>query len=721
MRTVFLYLFLLTPLVCFGQIELVSEDQLYAINEQLESKLTALELAEEGEEFTALVDLGDLYRKQRSYKKAATYYQRALGFVDFSSGGFESLVSLQNRLGRVLFADANYQEAMEAFEEAQALSISSKASSAGYDNISFRARALVQLGRIEEAIETYRDLYDYALETYQDTTSAIDALAYAAELYNLKGDYENTISIAQIASRMESACAGGENIKMLTEHAIALNETGRQKQSIALLYEAETLAKGEIAFVQKKIAEMHLSAKHAKDALKYVNKAINNAELRNNTQLLIELHTLKADILASLKKFEDGISAVQKSVEVKEALRTKQLIDNSRRLRIEDFLTNAENQFRQGVLQAELESADVQQAMFRKKSETLERKRQELEEEKKEKELQLAKAEAERNEVELRAVALEKEQVQQSLALLEQSTLALQIQRDNERLEQQRLTDSLAAANEQQVQLRKNEVLEQEKIIAQNQAEQQKAANKRNKWIAAFMGLGLLTAIGFYVNTRRLNRQVESERERAEQLLLNVLPKSIAEELKESGVAAPLKYESATVLFTDFVGFTSISSQLAPEEIIEELNVCFTAFDDIVQRHNLEKIKTIGDSYMCAGGIPDANTTHALDAVKAGQEMVAFMNQRNAQHKANQKMLWPIRVGVHTGELVAGVVGTSKFAYDIWGDTVNVASRMERGAVHDSINVSESTYQKVSAVFDCEFRGEIEVKNRGKMGMYRIL
>jgi len=123
---------------------------------------------------------------------------------------------------------------------------------------------------------------------------------------------------------------------------------------------------------------------------------------------------------------------------------------------------------------------------------------------------------------------------------------------------------------------------------------------------------------------------------------------------------------------------------------------------------------------MCAGGIPDANNTHASDAVLAGQEMVAFMNERNAKHRRNGKTLWPIRIGIHTGELVAGVVGSSKFAYDIWGDTVNVASRMERGAEHDSINVSEATYHQIKNRFDCQFRGEIDVKNKGKMGMYRV-
>jgi len=705
-----------------SQIELVSEEQLRYLDQELQDKLIAYELAKEegeGNEFQALVDLGDLYRRQRSYDKAISYYRQSFSHIDFSLGPSKQ-VRVLNRLGRVLFANAEYEEALESLEAAENLSEELDNNEEKLLNKKFQALSHAQLGNLNKAINGYYGMYGIARHSLQDTTAMIEIMSTVSELCNLEGNYENVIAFATIVNELEQTCQSGPNVNMSIELAHALAKLKRPKEAIPILERAESFAISEIAFVQKKLAEIHYELGNMKEATAYVDKAIASAELRNNSQLLIDLLEFKAEVLATQKNYKDGIISVKQSAKIKESLQTKQLLDNSRRLRINDYMKNAENQFRQRVLQTELETSDAIQKTLEIGAAKLEKEKLDLERQKKDQELQLAKEQAERDKAERRSAELEVEQAKSALALITQSNLALQQQRANEQLEQQRQTDSLRAASAQQAQLLKNEALEQEKILALNDAKQQEAASKRNMWIAGFMGLGLLTTIGFYINTRRLSRQVESERERAEQLLLNVLPKSIAEELKTKGVAAPEKYESATVLFTDFVGFTSISSSLAPEEIIEELNECFTAFDAIAQRHNLEKIKTIGDSYMCAGGIPDANDTHAADAVKAGQDMVAFMNERNANHQRNGNTLWPIRVGIHTGELVAGVVGSSKFAYDIWGDTVNVASRMERGAEHDSINISEATYHEIKNSFDCQFRGEIDVKNKGKMGMYRV-
>ncbi|MCC6727289.1 MAG: adenylate/guanylate cyclase domain-containing protein, partial [Saprospiraceae bacterium] len=214
--------------------------------------------------------------------------------------------------------------------------------------------------------------------------------------------------------------------------------------------------------------------------------------------------------------------------------------------------------------------------------------------------------------------------------------------------------------------------------------------------------------------------EIDAERSRAEGLLLNILPDEVAAELKQKGSATPQHYDSASVLFTDFQGFTKISSTMPPTEIVQELNEMFLDFDEICERHNLEKIKTIGDSYMCAGGLPIANNTHPNDAVLAAKEMLKTVEKHNAKNAAKGKPQWRIRIGIHTGEVVAGVVGSKKFAYDIWGDTVNTASRMESNCPAGEINVSEATYKHVHKAFNCEYRGEVEVKNKGKMGMYLV-
>lgn len=213
---------------------------------------------------------------------------------------------------------------------------------------------------------------------------------------------------------------------------------------------------------------------------------------------------------------------------------------------------------------------------------------------------------------------------------------------------------------------------------------------------------------------------IENEREKSDKLLRNTLPDSIADELKNSGRVAPQLHENATVLFTDLVGFTQIAEQMSPAELIRELDNCFSYFDQVAKRYKLEKLKTIGDSYMCAGGIPSANHTHALDCVLAALEIRAFMQQLKEIKTAQGLPYWELRIGIHTGPLVAGVIGETKFAYDVWGDTVNTASRMESASTAGEINISATAYEQVKYFFDCEFRGRLDAKNKGEMEMYFV-
>ncbi len=213
---------------------------------------------------------------------------------------------------------------------------------------------------------------------------------------------------------------------------------------------------------------------------------------------------------------------------------------------------------------------------------------------------------------------------------------------------------------------------------------------------------------------------IESEKEKSDNLLLNILPESTAEELKEKGHATPRHYDHSTILFTDFKGFTKIAEKLSAEELVQDLDYCFQAFDDIVARHNLEKIKTIGDAYMCAGGIPIPNETNAVDAVNAGLEMQEFMKKWSKEKEAKGQTPWELRVGIHTGPCTAGVVGKKKFAYDIWGDAVNLASRMESTGASGKVNVSENTWALIREHFTGENRGKIAAKNKGEIGMYFV-
>jgi adenylate cyclase len=217
-----------------------------------------------------------------------------------------------------------------------------------------------------------------------------------------------------------------------------------------------------------------------------------------------------------------------------------------------------------------------------------------------------------------------------------------------------------------------------------------------------------------------LTKALNQERQESDKLLLNILPASVARELKESDRVNPVEYERASVLFTDFVGFTQIAENFTPQQLIAELDECFRHFDVIAKRHNLEKIKTIGDSYMAVGGVPARNRTHAGDCVRAALEIERFISRMMREKAAANQPFWRIRIGIHTGDLVAGVIGSEKFSYDVWGDTVNTASRMESSGQAGRINISRATYEMVKDDFVCEYRGKIPAKNKGEIEMYFV-
>ena len=208
--------------------------------------------------------------------------------------------------------------------------------------------------------------------------------------------------------------------------------------------------------------------------------------------------------------------------------------------------------------------------------------------------------------------------------------------------------------------------------------------------------------------------------ERSEALLLNILPAVIARELKEKGRVEAKQFSEVTVMFTDFKNFTRISEKLSPEELVTEIDELFKAFDNIISKHNLEKIKTIGDSYMCAGGLPVPDTKHAIHVMYAALDILQYMEYHSRKRIAEKRESFEIRIGVHSGPVVAGVVGDKKFAYDIWGDTVNLASRMESSGEAGKVNISGATYELVKDRFHCIYRGKIQAKNKGEIDMYFV-
>lgn len=302
--------------------------------------------------------------------------------------------------------------------------------------------------------------------------------------------------------------------------------------------------------------------------------------------------------------------------------------------------------------------------------------------------------------------------------------------------EEKERVSALAQEKEAQVKQLSRAALEQQAALDAARADVAEAnllaerdQNLRNLAIlgAAFLLLVSLLTYGRFRVSRKAKRTLEEknkiidqERQNSENLLLNILPKPIADELKAYGKARAQKFEQVTVLLADFKNFTQISEKLGPEELVNELDRCFKAFDFIIQQYpDIEKIKTIGDAYMCASGL-----THSAsfpdNLVRAALEMQQFLEEHKQENIRMGKPFFEARIGIHTGPVVAGVVGVKKFAYDIWGDTVNITARMEANCEEGNVNVSQTTYQWIASNFECQYRGKVEAKNKGAIDMYYV-
>jgi class 3 adenylate cyclase len=293
--------------------------------------------------------------------------------------------------------------------------------------------------------------------------------------------------------------------------------------------------------------------------------------------------------------------------------------------------------------------------------------------------------------------------------------------------------------NEKNRALEKIKEIRDEKVKAEidlltKDAEIQNLVIKRQKIIrnsvAIAGGLILLIAILLWQRYRYVRRTrntlakknliIQDEKEKSDNLLLNILPEETAEELKTTGTSKARSFDMVTVMFTDFKEFTKIAEVMDPEKLVSEIDHCFKAFDKIIEIYNIEKIKTIGDAYMCAGGLPVPNKANPAEVVRAALEIRDFMNSLKKERIKKDEPCFEIRIGVHTGPVIAGIVGVRKFQYDIWGDTVNIASRMESSGDVGEVNISETTYNLIKENFECTPRGKVEAKNKGFVNMYFV-
>lgn len=270
------------------------------------------------------------------------------------------------------------------------------------------------------------------------------------------------------------------------------------------------------------------------------------------------------------------------------------------------------------------------------------------------------------------------------------------------------VSDSLTRLDNSLQLLRLNQRIDYQEAKAEVVAAQIQEQKRKNQLWATLAGLFLSSLGGFFIY--RQKRKTDKARQRSDELLLNILPEQVADELKTTGAAKARRYDPVTVLFSDFKDFTKTAAKCSPEELVYQLDEVFSAFDDLAQKWGLEKIKTIGDAYLCVGGLPKKDNAHARRVVGCALDMMKYIESHPSD--------WRLRIGIHTGPVVAGIVGKKKFAYDIWGDAVNIAARMEQKSEPGAINISKATYQIVCNDFICDYRGKIEAKGKGALDMY---
>jgi len=636
----------------------------------------------------ALSALGSNSLLQANYPKALDNYQKALELNE-QTGNVQGQGNNFNNIGLVYYSIFDYPRSLEYYQKT--LLINERTG-----NKNNLANCLGNIGNI------YNELQDYtsALEYFEK------ALAISENLGNLRNVAGNLVNLGNVYTQLKN------NKKALEykQRALKINEQLGNQAGIA-----NNL--GNIGNVYIKLADYPAAMDYHERALAIVAKINDKKGLASSYSSIGNIHFLQqnyplahqndmkalelANEVGHLPTASEALLQLSKIYEATGKFDSAYLAYHGHII-LKDSINNVEKQreVTQKVLKFE----------FGRKEDSL-RRHQIITDAKLEQQTLLAAKR--QQELELKQIAINlanKDKELQHLAYLKsQADLSLEQSATREKQELLNL-----AENEQKLQA--TQVNLQQTQLALKDKELQTQKTQGLFYIGGILLLSLLSFFIFrnFLNQQKSNKVIQAEKLKSDNLLLNILPAAVAGELKEAGSAVARQFDAVTVLFTDFVNFTQISENLSPQDLVSELHLNFKAFDEIMERHGLEKIKTIGDAYMAVSGLPQTNPNHAQAAARAALDIQEFVRQR-------QKALdydFQIRIGLHSGPVVAGIVGVKKFAYDIWGDTVNTAARMESSGEAGKINMSGVTYGLLEGAFACVYRGKISAKNKGEVDMY---
>ncbi|MEL7122123.1 MAG: adenylate/guanylate cyclase domain-containing protein [Bacteroidota bacterium] len=667
------------------------------------------------------VQIGDLYKNEALYQQALPYYKTA---EQLSQPNVSN--DLMEKIG-LSFSELNQPDSAAIYYKAL---------------MSTKTDDLDRMSNMRKIVEAYQKAgnYEAALDYNLQLKSAMEKSSEWEDqlgvIYNnlgytnnFLGDYEDAIEWFHKAEGYMKKDKQQLSV-IYTNLGVGYFNKGETKLAIQYLLKALALtdkddknAKGNI---NNLIANIYLQKEDYYNAQAYNRDAIRFANEGDDTELKSEVYETAADIHTKLYEYEQAIEAFQTHLTFRDSISLAQELEEQRLREERSALEKAEKEIKLLLIQGQVQDLTIEQLESDRQEQQLKIDNLNLVSQNAQKEIELMKVEEQTKETEMKNRELEAKQTQQMLLLAQRQ---LELQTQEQQLAQLAQAEALSKAELKlkQEELTKEEqrsaLLQREQEIQQLELDAQKESIAQVQRLGGLLFLIILLVLAGLIYSRRVNKklaqqkvEIEEEREKSESLLLNILPVSVAQELKEIGHAVPRRHETVSILFSDFVGFTKISARNTPEIIINELNDCFRGFDEIMEQEGIEKIQTIGDGYLAVAGLPEAHPQHAIKCVNAAKKMINFLHQRNL----DTDIQWKVRIGIHTGPIMAGVVGTKKFAYSIFGDSVNTASRIETAGAEGRINVSANTYEFIKDHFDCEYRGKISAKGKGDLDMYFV-
>ena len=690
--------------------------------------------------FSLYLQLGELLEREGFFSEALTYLRRAeelrrtIGPLAITNGQLEREIGdCYLTLNKPDSAGLYYRRLLEYYREQD-----------DRENLIYGHRQLVRASMMAQDYEEAL-VNNLAIESLIRAGSKPDLLPTITNNIGYNYFYlgDNERAIEYFERTLKAVREGDVQLGTLYNNlGIAYHNTGNQQEAIKNLQKAHTFYANlgdneQAARIDNIIATIFLKNRDLYNALEFNETAIEEGLDPYRPAVLVDAYATAGEIHEKLYNYETALDFLQKHLILRDSLLLEERLRERRFEQQRTDLERSQKDYRLFLVKEEVQNLLIEQLKKDQELKDIELERSRLENARVRQEI-LAQ---ERNQ---EILQLERDRATQDLRLTRAELITRLREQEIDRLERDSAEKALSLARQelatkakdQQIQnLEREQEIQSLKLLNQDLELVRQARNRQiafGVFVALFAILALILRGLIY--SRRTNRQlagknaeieqqkeeIEKGRDEAEALLLNILPRETANELKVHGTATPRNYDLVTVLFTDFSGFTRITEKMSPQELVDELNICFRAFDEIIEEYGLEKIKTIGDGYMCAGGIPQPNQTNPLDTVRAGIAMMSFLEKRRREVTGRGLPYWDMRIGIHTGQVIAGVVGKNKFAYDIWGDTVNTASRMESYGEPGKINVSAETFHHIKSIFHCTYRGQFDVKNKGMIDMYFV-